>query len=171
MGANRFGQLCTELFFVVGFFRSVIPIHPCFLKVTNGRGIGGLPIMTRREFRNIFAEVLYSFHFRGDQQGAIFIMAKVKGNDSNGVSSNHPRLVPGIEQDKSKHALEIVDEFNTFFAVKRQDYFAIAPGLVRIIRSGLPDVFMVVNLTIHGECCLMLGINQRLCTAGYIDNC
>ena len=115
--------------------------------------------------------MLYSFHLRGDQQGAVFIMAEVKGDDANGVSSDYPGLVAGIEQHKSKHAFEIVDEFCTFLAVKRQDYLAITPGLVRIIRRGLPNVFMVVDLTIHGECCLMLGIDQRLRTTRYIDNC
>ena len=159
----------------LGFVRDVvfyrIIVEPVTLVIGADLAIFAPQIAARREFFNGAAYRHQGFHFRGNVEVAVLIVAHVQRDNADVVTANQVRVFFAVVQGEGEHALQVVQELGPFLLIQRQDHFTVRTGLERVAVAVFgAQRLVVVDFTVDSQRVRFFLVIQRLCTGVDVNN-
>ena len=135
-----------------------IIFHPIATVIPFHAGLFAPIVMTRQERLVTFALAFECLQFGGHVEGAIAVVANVERYDADGVAGDEEGVTLLVVEHEGEDAAQVLEKVDAFLTVERQNDFAIAARLERILPGHTTaNVLMVVNLAIHRQNLLAVG--------------
>ena len=127
--------------------------------------------MAGGEFTNSAAHRDQRLHLGRDVEDPIAVPTHVEGHDTDRVPRHHVEALVQVPEDEGEDGVQMIEQPDAVLPVECEDDLAVRGGPERIgFRQLLPQLTVVVNLTVHGQHGSLAWTVERLRTARRVDD-